>query len=193
MEHKEVLKDKKLKKVLDNFTKRMEERLIQKGNNAHFTGWDNKDNLLNFKKRFFKKLNNFLLDDISGQAIDLANFIMMIDYLKSGKPPFRKRKEETMNNIQKALEEIKNKHIEYKDNYHGGTGIYYYRGYINDLEQLIESLYNIVEGVDVPTSSKDDYTWGYRVAKADLKQEILSGFNNKLGIEDKTNGSSKQR
>jgi hypothetical protein len=84
-----------------------------------------------------------------------------------------------MNNIQKALEKKKNKHIEYKDNYHGGTGIYYYRGYINDLEQLIESLYNIVEVEKGERHYVDPFADEWI-----KKKEILSKFNDKLGIEE---------
>jgi hypothetical protein len=30
----------------------------------------------------------------------------------------------------------------------------------------------MVGNLDIPLASKDDYTWGYRVGQADLKQKI---------------------
>jgi hypothetical protein len=87
-----------------------------------------------------------------------------------------------MNNIQKAL-------YGKKKNYLDTLGFGFdttaeHEKYTNHLEQLIESLYNIVEGEKVDykgtTVGCSIYSEGYN----NCKKEILSKFNDKLGIEE---------
>lgn len=82
-----------------------------------------------------------------------------------------------MNNIQKALEEIMNKNLLTTDLVYCSPPKDKMVKHIKDLEQLIESLYNIVEGQKTIFYDINN-SWG------EYQKEILSKFNDKLGIEE---------
>jgi len=79
-----------------------------------------------------------------------------------------------MKDIRKALEKIENKYVL---NPH------------KRVEHLESLLIDIVEGVEkldakIPASSKDDYSWGYRIGQVDLMQKVKKQIYNKVGIDE---------
>jgi hypothetical protein len=88
-----------------------------------------------------------------------------------------------MNNIQKALEEIMNKNLLTTDLVYCSPPKDKMVKHIKDLEQLIESLYNTVEGEKIKKSIAL-ITHPYKNGYYDCKKEILQKFNDKLNIKE---------
>ena len=82
------MKEEKLELVMNGFAKRMFQRLEEKEEQG-FKGWDENSIISNLEERLKRKIEKFIKNKDYGRSIDIANFVMFLDYLYRVNDPDR--------------------------------------------------------------------------------------------------------